>query len=349
MFAHLEPAKLRIAANALYRFAQAALGSHRSLILTPSSPRAKTFGIQLGTMGECLEDQRDKPRTLERLAEELAENVGQFADWQNTEYDRLITDFAGSLEKIVSALSSTVTENEQIGSDMARVAENLRNAGSCDSIEEMRSNLSQQAASLHHVVKQQAAMQVHIKREYEATVKVLASQLQMAESRGRTDSLTKMPNRGAFEQELQTALARFRQGDGEYSLAITDLDMFKAINDTLGHPAGDACLIAFAQLLKESFDGIAFSARLGGDEFVVLFKGAGDDLTQRLRKLQSDLRKRPVYYDATDRSHKAVLACSFGVTDVQEGDNPSTVYKRADTNLYEMKRIQRGERADKAA
>jgi diguanylate cyclase len=296
-------------------------------------------------LGKCLEHQPDKPRVLDDLSEELTEQVGQFAQWQNCEYDRLVNDFAGSLGRIVEALRSTVTDNEQIGSDMAKVEENLRKASTLNSIEEMRSNLSKQAATLQRVVKRHTAMQANIKREHEATVRVLSAQLMIAESHGRTDALTKLPNRGAFEQEFQSALMQFKHGGCEYSLAITDLDMFKAINDKLGHPAGDASLVAFAQLLKEMFGGIAFIARLGGDEFVVLYKGGLADLNQRMRKLQVALVKRPVFYDRNDNARKVTLACSFGVAEMTEGDTPESIYRRADGSLYEMKRGGRDEQA----
>ena len=355
VFEGIETAELQIIALELYRFAQAAVSTHKNLILTPSSQKAKAFSGQLGSLADELRDKAVKPRLVSPLASRLSESVGQYASWQNAEYDRLVADFTGSLEKIVQGLGSTVRENENIGGEMKVVEQNLRRAGSYGTIEEIRSALSEQATMLHEVVRKQSAMQSAMKKEYEASIKVLSEQLELSETRGRTDHLTKLPNRSVFEQELQVAFDRFNAASGEqrrrssdqltYSLGLADLNMFKWINDTLGHPAGDACLRLFGALLKESFAAKGFCARLGGDEFVVIYPGSSQELNGKFRAMRSELLNRPVRYDPLDPTQSITLAFSFGVADRVEGDTPDSLYKSADSTMYEMKRAMSGKPA----
>src|SRR5262249_40438339 len=83
------------------------------------------------------------------------------------------------------------------------------------------------------------------------------------------DALTDLPNRVLFREQLDQALARVQRGD-LLAVLYLDLDLFKHVNDTLGHPVGDALLKAVADRLRDCVRGIDSVARLGGDEFAVI-------------------------------------------------------------------------------
>ena len=91
------------------------------------------------------------------------------------------------------------------------------------------------------------------------------------------DALTGLPNRLAFSRSLEAAMGRHRRSGGDVGLLFCDLDGFKAVNDQLGHDAGDELLVAAAERLRKcvrtSSDATATLARLGGDEFTVLLEG----------------------------------------------------------------------------
>jgi diguanylate cyclase (GGDEF)-like protein/PAS domain S-box-containing protein len=92
----------------------------------------------------------------------------------------------------------------------------------------------------------------------------------------RTDSLTGLPNRAAFLDRLKLEFARARRGGPRFAVHYLDLDHFKDINDTLGHPVGDQLLCAVAQRLAASMRETDMVARFGGDEFAVLQDDVGD-------------------------------------------------------------------------
>jgi two-component system, cell cycle response regulator len=151
-----------------------------------------------------------------------------------------------------------------------------------------------------------------------------------------TDALTSLGNRRAFDQALRQEVARAQRQGGDLALVLVDIDHFKRVNDTLGHPAGDLVLAAFAQRLR----GVArLSDRLfryGGEEFAALLgetDAAGAcDLAQRvLASVASSV------IAAGTRS--VSLTCSAGVADLNAADvAPDALLRRADSALYEAKR-----------
>lgn len=108
------------------------------------------------------------------------------------------------------------------------------------------------------------------------------------------DPLTGLYNRREFERYLQGALADARARNVEYSLCHLDLDMFKAVNDTCGHPAGDELLRQLGLLLKQAVRKEDIIARVGGDEFAILLRQCGleraEGITEQIRRTMKDFR-----------------------------------------------------------
>jgi diguanylate cyclase (GGDEF)-like protein len=149
------------------------------------------------------------------------------------------------------------------------------------------------------------------------------------------DSLTGLPNRARFREAVRDGLAAARQGSGALTVLMLDLDRFKAINDSLGHPAGDAVLRIVACRLGETITGNDMVARLGGDEFAILLRGGPGghvkDITDRIfARLREpiDLDGQPV-----DVGASIGIACY-----PTHGDDPDLLMLRADVAMYDAKR-----------
>lgn len=151
----------------------------------------------------------------------------------------------------------------------------------------------------------------------------------------RHDTLTNLPNRALFRERFAQKLAEVRREGKKLALFCLDLDRFKQVNDSLGHPAGDALLIEVATRLKSALRTEDTLARLGGDEFVILQTGLHglDDAIVLAKRLISAVR-RPFPFEG----HEIVVGLSVGIALIPDhGLDQDTVFKRADAALYRAK------------
>lgn len=153
------------------------------------------------------------------------------------------------------------------------------------------------------------------------------------------DVLTGLPNRTMYQQQLEHLLRAAKGSGGLFALHCLDLDQFKVINDTLGHPAGDALLIEAAHRVQRAARG-HFVARLGGDEFVVL-QTVGDDrdaIDRLARDILSEMAQ-PISLDGNE----VVPSTSIGIAIApQDGEESETLLRNADLALYRAKEAGRG-------
>jgi diguanylate cyclase (GGDEF)-like protein len=147
------------------------------------------------------------------------------------------------------------------------------------------------------------------------------------------DPLTQVANRAEFDRVLDMFVETHRQRQVTCSLVICDLDLFKRVNDTYGHQAGDEVIQSLAAVLKSSCRPGDLVARYGGEEFVMLCADC-DNATAARRADQA--RATLARIRQSKLAGRAVTA-SFGVTEVQPGDTPETMLRRADRALLMAK------------
>lgn len=148
------------------------------------------------------------------------------------------------------------------------------------------------------------------------------------------DTLTNLPNRRAFNGELERVFQFQKRRERDFALLFFDIDDFKAINDTLGHHVGDHALRRIAEILHENVRQSDFVARWGGEEFIVALIDTDAD---RALAIAEKLRKR-IGEDVTlYEIAKRYVTASFGLTGYREGDTADTMLKRADDALYASK------------
>jgi diguanylate cyclase (GGDEF)-like protein len=155
----------------------------------------------------------------------------------------------------------------------------------------------------------------------------------------RQDALTGLPNRFALQQSLEQAVALAGRGHMSAALCL-DLDRFKAVNDTFGHPAGDVLLKTVADRLLDCVRDVDTVSRLGGDEFVVLLIGieAPEDATVVAQRIVSTLNE-PFIIDG----QSVGVGASVGIAITpQDATSWAALLKCADTALYSAKSDDRG-------
>jgi diguanylate cyclase (GGDEF)-like protein len=145
------------------------------------------------------------------------------------------------------------------------------------------------------------------------------------------DALTDLPNRRRFNDELHRLAALGKRGGAPFALLLIDLDRFKHINDTLGHDAGDALLVAAAERLRAAVRQTDCVARLGGDEFAVLLTPASDTIVGDVAQRIVESMRAPI----ASGTHVMHVSASIGAAVAwRDGDDTEGLYKKADTALY---------------
>ena len=155
----------------------------------------------------------------------------------------------------------------------------------------------------------------------------------------RTDPLTNLANRRAFEVDFGKLRASISRNGSSIAVMMIDIDHFKLVNDTYGHQAGDACLKAIAQTLSKNFqrnDDII--ARYGGEEFIAVLANENlDSITRIAEQLREDIAIKPIAVEG----HSITLTVSIGVAyrdaASTSSDETESLITLADGKLYQAK------------
>ena len=161
-----------------------------------------------------------------------------------------------------------------------------------------------------------------------------ARQIEAHAFEARTDALTRLSNRRAFDDELVRRFDEFQRQGRPFSLVMIDLDHFKQFNDRNGHPAGDEVLRGIAAVLRRSTRTMDLLARYGGEEFAVIMPGAVlEDAKSAAERIRGAIADAAFRYDG--KSFQVTV--SVGVAELQSGENASRLVRRADEALYAAK------------
>ena len=153
------------------------------------------------------------------------------------------------------------------------------------------------------------------------------------------DPLTDLPNRRAMVEYLEALASGKRPHAFDVALLHVDLDKFKAVNDTLGHDAGDMVICEAAKILKTVVRQTDFVARIGGDEFVVICEQIPDDAAlRRIAERIVEQMRQPIYYG----EDICQIGASIGIAVCETPRQIDGVLMNADIALYEAKRNGRG-------
>lgn len=149
------------------------------------------------------------------------------------------------------------------------------------------------------------------------------------------DPLTNLPNRILFYEKLKEAIHRAELEDDAIAVLLVDLDNFKQVNDTLGHPVGDHMLVDVSNRLSSIVNKNYFLSRFGGDEFFVILQGCSDNfIVDAYAKEIIDLMSQPFHID----DQEIRIGCSIGITLFpDDGKEPDQLIRDADIAMYHAK------------
>ncbi len=149
------------------------------------------------------------------------------------------------------------------------------------------------------------------------------------------DHLTNLPNRNLINDRIRLALAHAERNKQKFALLFLDMDDFKTVNDTLGHPVGDSLLKQVAERLTGLLRGEDTVARIGGDEFVILLTGLKDEnYSTMLAERVIEILKPSFKID----EHEIYSSFSIGIAIYpNDGKDSETLFKNADSAMYQAK------------
>ncbi|MCX4027732.1 GGDEF domain-containing protein [Endozoicomonas sp. SM1973] len=149
------------------------------------------------------------------------------------------------------------------------------------------------------------------------------------------DHLTGLYNVRYFQNRLVEETNSSKRHQIPLSLIIYDIDHFKQVNDHYGHPAGDKVLIAISETAQKNLRSSEVVARVGGEEFAVLLPFCTEEhAIQTAERIREAVSKIKVTIDNQNQISRTI---SLGVASLQQGENCDSLYRRADTALYEAK------------
>jgi diguanylate cyclase len=159
-------------------------------------------------------------------------------------------------------------------------------------------------------------------------------QMRVRESEARTDRLTSLLNRRAFDEELARQIALWDRNKTPFGILFLDVDHFKQFNDLYGHQIGDQVLRAVAQSILTELRGMDLAYRYGGEEFaVVLPATTGSNACMIAERVRGAVESTHV----SGHDHPLSVTTSIGVASVVHADDPARLISRADDALYQAK------------
>ncbi|NOY61931.1 MAG: diguanylate cyclase [Gammaproteobacteria bacterium] len=249
---------------------------------------------------------------------------------ENQHHDNIASE--RQLESAMQAQVDSIEAAVKNETDVAKLKQAIQ--ASLDSIhlrmEEHRRLENQRESQLEGQLKSLSANLASMEDE----AKILRQQLRKKHEQAIKDPLTGAYNRLAYEQRIEREYTRWKRYENPLTLSIWDIDHFKQINDTYGHPSGDRALILITKLIRNSLRATDFFARIGGEEFVVLLPETTlDAATNVAEKIRTCIDSHQFHFE-----NKTVpITVSAGIAQFNPGDTSEVVFQRADSALYQAK------------
>ncbi len=242
------------------------------------------------------------------------------------------------IDLLTRAMAALDADNQVFNQTVYRQAERIEDLKQLDDIRKIKTSLSVGVDRLRTAVREKRMKDNRRLEHLSRRVQTLHRELEATRAESMTDGLTGVYNRKALDGHLIDLVERNHARREPFCLLLLDIDDFKAVNDTFGHPVGDRVLVAVAGHCRTIIRDNDFIARYGGEEFAVVIPGVSLRVARK-RAEQLCRRIAETHYELDGQQEPAVLrvTVSIGVSRYRRGDNVSSVLERADKSLYAAK------------
>ncbi len=240
------------------------------------------------------------------------------------------------IDMLRGSLSEMIGSNQDFNTQVYERNIRMEQATQLDDLRRVREALKTEVDQVKGLVLQKQLSDEQSRAFLQKEVDVLKTDLERAVDASMTDGLTGAFNRLAFDTFLAKLIERYAVFTTPFSLLMCDLDNFKSINDTYGHPVGDRVLKCFVQECRTLFRSSDYVARYGGEEFAIILPGANlRQAMKRAKTLCKTLSGKRYLVDPTQPDQKLGFTVSIGVSEMRRRDmSADEVIGNADRSLY---------------
>ena len=264
--------------------------------------------------------------------------IGAYIENQRTYIEARDRELRQIIDLLTRATTAIHSANDAYHQEILLNGERIEQITRLDDIRNIKSSLAKEVASLRETVHVKQADEKFRIESLASQVDTLREELQMAQAESQRDGLTGVYNRRAFDRHIQHLLDQRRVKGAAFALLILDIDDFKRVNDTHGHPVGDRVILALANACRQMIRRDDFLARYGGEEFVILLPGASRrNAAKKARQICRSVAQTHYTLAAEKNEPTLSITVSIGVSDYRRGDNVESLLQRADKALYDAK------------
>ena len=270
----------------------------------------------------------------ERRLGDLIARQNELKDGLDAQQEQLKAMLAGFVDHVARISDSTSGYHDKIEQAAVRIgaAKNISELSDliAEVVQETRSMQQSAARSRDDMVNLRSKVD-----ESEREIERLQAELAETSKLVRHDQLTGALNRKGMQETLEKEVSRMRRREGSLCIALLDVDNFKALNDSLGHQAGDNALVHLADVIRETMRPQDSVARYGGEEFLVILPDTRlEDGVAAITRLQRTLTRK-FFLHVTEQK---LITFSAGVAQVYLDELVDAVIARADRAMYQAKR-----------
>ncbi|SMP51059.1 diguanylate cyclase (GGDEF) domain-containing protein [Neorhodopirellula lusitana] len=277
-----------------------------------------TIGYFFGRRGRKSDRREDSflpPIADEDDRQRMVELLQSLARWTQ-EYSGNVSDYQANLQQISHDVRSKVKAvNQDAANALSRDSANVNDARMLSMIGEVMTANDQLQTRLLAAEKQ---------------LEEQTSQIESYLTEARTDGLTGLFNRRAFDAKLDEMFANYRGGGGSFVMILIDIDHFKVINDTHGHPVGDIVLQRIAAQLGKDVSDASIVARFGGEEFVILTELPIRIAAEKINAFRKRIADEPIVAGQIS----VEVTMSIGLSEPRDELVIGPIVRRADAALY---------------
>ncbi|HHM05913.1 MAG TPA: GGDEF domain-containing protein [Gammaproteobacteria bacterium] len=250
-----------------------------------------------------------------------------------------LNDFRDMLWVFIHGLRATVVEDQAADREVAAQLDQLKQALDTESVDELRREVVASLALIGRTLATRRSRQQAQMQQLGEQLKAMRQELVSARKEMSLDPMTRLFNRASFDEMVEKSVEISFLSGQPAALVMVDIDNFKAVNDTHGHPAGDKVIMALAERLLRAFPRKGdFVARYAGDEFAVVLQDTSREQAAAVaERLLKGARDEVVVLDGGGLRY----SISVGVADLEGVSSAGDWVRRADQALYQAKRTGR--------